>query len=166
MNHLYAGVGFRIPVTAPEAVGAAALCCATTCRTGMPRERLARLRRLDAAEPLHLAVLHHHLLAEPYPARGAVQERHAVRVERLVDRLHARRRALHAHLRRGLRQPLVPQVLDEGGAHGELDPVEGDEPDDVLWAQGSGKGFKRHHYLKKLTQTQTIPIHPPDIDWI
>ncbi len=110
--------------------------------TGMPRERLARLRRLDAAEPLHLAVLHHHLLAEPYPARGAVQERHAVRVERLVDRLHARRRALHAHLRRGLRQPLVPQVLDEGCAHGELDPVEGDEPDDVLWAQGSVEALK------------------------
>ena len=109
----------------------------------MASENGSRLRGLDTREATELLGLDRDLLPEANLVGGAAEEVDTVRVERLVDRLHARRRALHAHLRRGLREPLVSEVLDEGCAHGELDPVEGDEPDDVLCAQDSVEGFKR-----------------------
>lgn len=125
----------------------------------MPRERLTRLRCLDAAEPLQLLAAHHHLPAEAYPARGAIQECHAVRVEGLVDRLYARRRALHARFRRRFRQSLVAEVLNDGCPHGELDPVKGNEPDYVLWAWCSVEGQRRHDYLE--TYPDPDDSYPP-----
>jgi hypothetical protein len=103
--------------------------------------RVARKRRtdalgLDAAEALELLGLHRDLRAEAHLARRALDERHTVRVQGLVDRRRAGLGARDGDAVRGFvcSLGLVPlaERLDDGGLHRELDPVERDEPYDVL----------------------------------
>ena len=103
----------------------------------MTREDAAGARSLDRAEALELLGLHGDLLAEANLARRAADERHTVRVERLVNRGRTRGRASHgdAGLLGVLSDNLVvtlAEVLDDRGLHRELDQVQRQEPDDVL----------------------------------
>ena len=103
----------------------------------MTRENAAGARSLDRAETLELLGLHGDLLTEANLTRRAADERHTVRVERLVDRGRARGRASHgdAGLLGVLSDNLVvtlAEVLDDRRLHRELDEVEREEPNDVL----------------------------------
>lgn len=76
-----------------------------------------------------------HGLSEPDSPCNTLEERHTVGVQALVDRRSAGLGAGKGNTRGGLRGELrlvtLAEVLDDGGLHRELDPVEGDEPDDV-----------------------------------
>ena len=103
----------------------------------MTREDAASARSLDRAEALELLGLHGDLLTKADLAGSATDERHTVRVKRLVDRSRARGRAGHgdAGLLRVLGDGLVvtlAEVLDDRGLHRELDQVQRQEPDNVL----------------------------------
>lgn len=104
----------------------------------VPRERLARLRRLDRAEAPQLIRLHVDLTTQTHTPRRPSNKVDTVRIQRLVDGRRARLRTRERHTTcccrcfRTLRC-LVPrtEVFDDGRLHRELDPVERDEPDDV-----------------------------------
>lgn len=95
---------------------------------------------LDAAEALELFGLHRNvdLAAKADLASGPLDERHTVGVQRLVDRSDTRLGAGEGDTSagRGLASDLgfvtSTESLDDGSLHRELDPVERDEPDDVL----------------------------------
>ena len=96
----------------------------------------ASTRSLDRAEALELLGLHRDLLAEADLAGGTTDERHTVRVERLVNRRRARLSASDgdAALLRLLGNSLVvtlAETLDDRRLHRELDQVKRDKPDDV-----------------------------------
>ena len=105
----------------------------------MPSKRLASVCGLDACKPLELGLAHLHALpAKANLARRALDKRHTVRVQTLVEGAHTRLRPRHRHaLGRARDLPRHPrlvapaEVLDHGGLHRELDQVERQEPDDV-----------------------------------
>lgn len=105
----------------------------------MTSQDLARLLSLDAAEALELFGLDAHTLAEADLASSTTDERSTVGVERLVDRGGAGLGTGHGDaLGLGLGGSgggglvTVAEVLDDSSLHGELDPVERHEPNDVL----------------------------------
>ena len=109
----------------------------------MTREDAAGARSLDRAEALELLGLHGDLLAEANLARRAADERHTVRVQRLVDGRRTRLSTRDGNARRDLSGlgadgalVTVAEVLDDRGLHRELDQVRGQGPDDVLQTQG------------------------------
>jgi len=92
--------------------------------------------RLDTAKSLELLGLHGDLLPEANLASSALDERHTIRVQRLVDGGSARLGTSDGDTgggdgsSGGLDMP-VAEVLDDSSLHGELDQVKGQEPDDV-----------------------------------
>lgn len=57
----------------------------------------------------------------------------------------------------------LTEVLDDGGLHGKFDPVKRDEPDDVLHFKVFPQYLVSMEHGSGRTQTQTMPIHPPEI---
>lgn len=107
--------------------------------TGVACQRLANALSLYAAETLKLFGLHSNLSTEADLARHPLDERHTIRVQRLVDRSGAGLRTVDFEA--GLLDHLcllalvaLAEILDDGGLHGEFDPIERDEPNDVLKA--------------------------------
>ena len=105
----------------------------------MTSKGLARLCSLDACKPLELSLAHLHALpAKADLTRRALDKRHTIRVQALVDRAHAGLRPRHRHAvgRAGdllVQLGLVPpaQVLDHCCLHRKLDQVKWQEPYDV-----------------------------------
>ena len=105
----------------------------------MTSKRLARLCSLDACKPLELALAHlHSLFAKADLARRALDKRHTVRVQALVDRAHAGLGPRHLHalgcardLLLQLRLVSLAQVLDHRCLHGKLDHVKRQEPHNI-----------------------------------
>jgi hypothetical protein len=95
---------------------------------------------LDAAEALEFFGLHRdvNLAAKADLASSPLDERYTVGVERFVDRSDTRLGAGERDTGTGgglasdLGFVTSTKGLDDGGLHRELDPVERDEPDDVL----------------------------------
>lgn len=107
--------------------------------TGVACQRLANALSLYAAEALQLFGLHGNLSTKANLARHPLDERDTIRVQRLVDRGGAGLRtvdfeaSLLDHL--GLLALVtLAEILDNGGFHGKLDPIERNEPNDVLEA--------------------------------
>ncbi len=105
----------------------------------MTSKRFARLCSLDACKPLELALAHLHALpAKANLTRRALDKRHTIRVQALVDRAHAGLRPRHRHAVGCARDLLVQlslvppaQVLDHCRLHRKLDHVKRQEPHDV-----------------------------------
>jgi len=108
----------------------------TTRPTRVPRQRSPNPLRLDTTKPLQLLGLHRDLLPEPDLPRRALDKAHTVRVQRLVDRRCARLGAgdgdAGGRALGGLELVSLAEPFDDGGFHREFDPVEWDEPDNVL----------------------------------
>lgn len=143
----------------------------TTSPARIPRQGSTNPLRLNTTKPLQLLRLHRDLLPEPDLPRRALDEAHTVRVQRLVDRCSARLGAGDGNTsgsdRRSLELVPLTETFDDGGFHPEFDPVEWDEPDDVLYIVYLALRFvKKINQKKRHTQTQTIPIHPPLIPLI
>lgn len=139
---------------------------------GVPGEDSAGLGGLDTGEPLELVGSHlGGVGAEADLAGSTTDEADTVGVEGLVDGgsagLGASERNLAVSLLSdhlgNLAGLALAEVLDDGGLHGELDKVERQEPDDVLnrktglESEANSEGERLH------TQTQTIPIQPPEM---
>lgn len=114
---------------------------------------------------------HFHGTAKANLPRCPTNEADTVRVHRLMNgggtTGRARQWDLAAALNLCSDLPLstLTQVFDDRGLHCELDEVEWQEPDDVLFDDRSAC----ERYMRKYpshTQTQTIPIHAPEIEWI
>lgn len=137
----------------------------------MTSQDLARLLSLNAAETLELLGLDAHTLAEADLASGTTNERGTVGVERLVDRGGARLGAGHRDTL-GLSLSgggsggfvTVAEVLDDSRLHSELDPVERHEPYNVLEKEIRLDLCRHNESIRRLTQTQTIPIQPPEME--
>ena len=95
---------------------------------------------LDAGEALQLVVADADFATETDSARCTTDEANTVRVERLVDRSCPRLSAGDGNTTLGLLLqfrtdlPLVTlaQVFDNSRLHGEFDPVQRNEPYDIL----------------------------------
>lgn len=139
------------------------LCCLSSSR-GVTSERGASACCLDAAESLQLLRPDGHLLTKPNLACCATNEGHTIPVKALIDRRHARLSANDGDTFRSLlRESLdvtFTEVLDDRGLHPELNKVEGKEPYNVLHKRVSLTSGQQR-LLR--TQTQTIPIQPPEI---
>lgn len=106
-------------------------------------------------------------LAEADLASSTLDERNAILVERLVNGTHARLAATEGNTSGGFRGESTfvtrTEPFDNGSPHTEFDPIQRDEPDDVLekgWINKKKRVKKRTRH----TQTQTMPIHPPEIE--
>ena len=92
---------------------------------------------LDTAESLQLLGLHRHLLSETNLPGRALDEADTVGVQALVDGGGTALSPGHGHttsLGSSLSSLLLvarAKGFDDGGLHGELDEIEGQEPDDV-----------------------------------
>ena len=102
-------------------------------------QRRTSLGSLDAGEALELALAHlDALVSEARTVSSTLEEADTVGVHRLVDGSSARSGAGKRNLSTGglgslgsLALATVAESLDDGGLHRELDPVQGEEPDDV-----------------------------------
>jgi hypothetical protein len=107
-----------------------------TSPTRVPRKRLANSLGLNRAESLQLLRLHRDLSAKAHFTCRTLDERHTIRVERFVDGRSARLGAgeWDAGGSRFLDDTLttLADSLDNGGFHSKFNPIQGDEPDDVL----------------------------------
>ena len=110
-----------------------------TSPTWVPRERLANSLGLDRAESLQLLRLHRDLSAKAYFTCRTLDERHTVRVERFVDggsaRLGAGERDAGGSFFLGDTLMTLADSFDNGGFHCKFNPIQGDEPDDVLYTR-------------------------------
>ena len=113
----------------------------TACLCGLARrvacESGASLGSLDGTEALQLIGLHRYFLAEADLAGGTADERDTVGVERLVDGGGTGLSAGDGDTSGlsgggGSGEVASTDALDDGSLHRELDPVEGDEPNDIL----------------------------------
>lgn len=121
---------------------------------------------LNAAETFELVRGHVRCtVAEADLAGGAGEEAGSVAVERCGAGLGAcERDAACCCALLGLQaQSALAQVLDHSCLHSKLDPIQRDEPYNVL-KDGVSVRKPADNALKKErhTQTQTIPIHPAD----
>ena len=163
---------FLPPFSSPSSLSQLRSSTRTRRPTRVPRQRSTNALRLNTAKPLQLLGLHRNLLPKPNFPRRALDEADTVRVQRLMDRRSARLGAGDGNTSGGDSggSELVPlaETFDNGGFHREFDPVERDEPDDVLRVIISitfKQTYKRRE-RKTHTQTQTIPIQPPLIPLI
>lgn len=95
---------------------------------------------LDRRESLELALVHVDLFAtgETDGSGGTLDKADTIAVQALVDTSHTAGRAcdrytgaLALDFRLELLLVALAEVLDDGGLHGKLDTIQGQEPDDV-----------------------------------
>ena len=126
---------------------ASCLCLRSSCSRGVTGEGGTCASGLDAAEALQLLGLDGYLLTESNLASRATDERHTVRVHALVDRGRARLSAGNGDTSGGLLSHgsvvTLTKRLDDSSLHRELDPVERDEPDNILEQSQTKKNIQR-----------------------
>ena len=123
---------------------------------------------LDAGESLQLLRLDGDLSTEANLAGSPLDKGHTVGVQRLVDRSgtgsgldQGDTSGSEGGLCSSTTVATLTEILDGGSLHGKLDEIEREEPNDVLmkWSiLRTGGELER-----RLTQTQTIPIQPPEM---
>lgn len=125
--------------------------------------------RLDAAEALELVRGHARCaVAEADLSGGTRQEGGSVAVEGCSARggTSERDTTSDSGLLSLETKTALAEVLDDGGLHGKLDQVKREEPNNVLVKEKSRSGSDAGMCAndKILTQTQTIPIQPPEME--
>jgi hypothetical protein len=111
------------------------LCSGSPAR--VPRQSRSDVLYLDARESLELILFHRHLLTKANLPSRSLDERHTIGVQGLVDRRSTRLglRNWDTSLSRCFfdgPSSTGANVFYNSSLHGELDPVERDEPDDIL----------------------------------
>lgn len=134
---------------------------------GVTSESSSDTLSLYAAEAVEFFRLDGHFSAKTDTARSTPDERDTVGVEGLVDGGSTGLSAGDGDTSRSFGEHLVFTALTKGFdnscLHAEFDPVKGSEPNDVLQNQTSVNHGENCCADIELTQTQTIPIQPPEM---
>ena len=137
----------------------------------MTTKLVARSQRSRTRNALQLLRLHGNLPTQIKPPHRPPQERRPIRVERFMDRLRSGYCSFHRCAGSfdsgfgGLFVFTLLNPLDDRRTHTELDQIQGDKPDDVLESRDQSAQAKSSIQRgEALTQTQMMPIQPPEIE--
>lgn len=137
------------------------------CPARIPCKSLSHLLCLDTSKSVHLLRFHRNLSSNPNFTSSPLNERDTVRVQGFMDGRcpwsSTCQRNSGSSFFNSFKFTASAKRFYNGGFHGEFDPVKGYKPDDVLKEKYKVNKTSKYIHQKKHTQTQTIPIHPPEM---